>query len=158
MSRTLVGPISAILIAASFALSTSSLAQATKPDYITEKLTPPKDDPSVGTRALSIADYDSKWRADDNATHHPFPVDHNLGVTPRLVTLEFSPGGDSSIVYPVISNWHAEWSGNPVTIEVTTEKIILHISKDGPLRGVWDSRNVTWRRYGVGYWRIRAWK
>jgi hypothetical protein len=66
----------------------------------------------------------------------------------------FSPGGDGSVVYPLNWTWTWQSSGNPVTVEVTQNKINLHIWAGTVLHGVFDASAVAWRYYNEGYWRV----
>jgi hypothetical protein len=136
----------------------ASFAQVGDSKYITQKLGPPRSDTAIATTSLSNADYDSGWVADNNSTQHVTPFAHKLGNTPRLITIEFSPGGDSSDVFPIMWSWTYGSSGNPVTVQMTTENVLLHIWSGAPLHGVWDGRTGVWNNYANGYWRVRAWK
>ena len=93
------------------------------------------------------------WALDNNSTNHVTALPNTLGKTvPSAVTIYFSPGGDSSLAYPVEWNWGSASAGNPVTIEMTANRINLHIFSGAPLHGMWDAQSGQWRVYTTGYW------
>jgi|GEM_PF-6715885 len=117
-----------------------------------QPLPPPLPSP-IGTSA----DYDSGWVHDQKQqTNWSVAVNHNLGVLPSLLTLWFSPDGGLR-AYPVQWPWSSTESGNPVTIEITDQQIILHEHFGTHLHGTW-SPATDWKFYDEGYWRIFAWR
>ena len=68
------------------------------------------------------------------------------------VTVYFSPGGDDAAVFPVAWNWAIDVTGNPVTIEMTSKKLNLHIYSGAPLHGSWNGFSAGWSIYNSGYW------
>lgn len=128
---------------------------------------------TVGGRLTArefVPNYVSEWKRDDNSTTHVTHFAHQLGYVPAFVMLYFAPpsAGDAEHreragpIYPVIWNWHNEWSGNPITVELTSSEILLHIYKGQPLHGVWNAsigatdESRAWTKYTQGYWRVIA--
>jgi hypothetical protein len=97
--------------------------------------------------------FDSGWRCTDNSRQR-LPIQHKLGAAPRFFTAYFAPSADSSQVFPLNWSWSRAHSGNPVTIEITTENLYLHIHDGDPLHGVWDAGSATWQRYNRGCFRV----
>jgi hypothetical protein len=96
---------------------------------------------------------DTGWQCTDNATNHKLVMKHGLGSTPRFYTLYFSDTADSSVVYPLDWSWGTDASGNPVTIAISTEAIILNIFSGAPLHGIWDANNGQWSKFTSGCFR-----
>jgi hypothetical protein len=102
----------------------------------------------------------SAWIADSNATNHTTAIPNPAGSSPpSSLTVYFSPGGDpSAAVFPVAWSWDNHLSGNPVTIEVTANRISLQIFSQSPLHGVWSAATGVWTTYASGYWAAVACK
>jgi hypothetical protein len=97
---------------------------------------------------------ESGWIYDDNSTSHTTVWRHDLGVTPRAVSILFSPDPSQRTVMPVQWSWTFQNSGNPVSIEMTRRAVRMHIFNRAPLHGVWDPGTGQWTRYREGYWKI----
>jgi hypothetical protein len=125
-------------------------AQAVAPTFIS-----PSDDPAFcGSHGAQC--FDSKWVAATNGSTKALVIPHNLGTTPRFVSIFFSPTGDDSRVFPLTWSWSAGSSGNPVTIEVTDKQVLLHIYADNTLHGVFDANSGNWHTYSTGSFRVFA--
>ncbi|WP_232428746.1 hypothetical protein [Burkholderia ubonensis] len=108
-------------------------------------------------------DYDSGWHLTDKTINRNLLFTHRLGVAPSVIAIFFSP--DQEHLYPLIWPWQYQWSGNPVSILVTTTAITLSIwdgkeEADGsplrPLHGAWDGQSRSWTFWNMGYFRVFA--
>ena len=100
---------------------------------------------------------ESGWLFDDNATDHVTIWRHKLGVTPRLISVMFSPDPAQRRVMPVIWSWHDANAGNPVSITMGARAVRLSIHKNAPLHGLW-TPEARWERFNEGYWKIIVYK
>lgn len=91
------------------------------------------------------------WQKDSNATNHATSWTYNRKNIPSSVTVYFNNGRDSSI-YPIVWSWDVGYSGNPVNIELTADKLVLHIWRGAALHGTWNANTDTWSPYNDGYW------
>jgi hypothetical protein len=98
--------------------------------------------------------WDSGWVADNSDSHHKKSFLHSLKALPAQVTIYFSPNADQGPFYLVGYDWAPAESGNPVTVEVTENEIILHIVHGWPLRGLIVPGTTEWSRWTSGYWRV----
>jgi uncharacterized membrane protein len=98
--------------------------------------------------------YISPWEKDSNHSNHTTTFRHGLGVIPTSVLILFSV--DQKTVYPLQWSWEPGSTGNPVTIAIDNETIILHIFSGQPLHGVWDAHKSAWTKYSDGYWKVIA--
>ena len=108
--------------------------------------------------ANTLYHYDSGWQSDDATTSHETVFRHSLGVPPTDLTIWFAPAlveGEAEEVHPLAWSWHYQFSGNPVSIMVNGEEIILSIYAGAPLHGFWTSSDG-WKRFNAGYWRVIA--
>lgn len=103
----------------------------------------------------TTADYDSGWQEANNHSNNAVTFAHGLGVIPSQTTIMFS--ADKQTVYPLTWSWSSDSSGNPVTIWMNDNVVVLEIYKGVALHGAWD--NVTgWTKWSQGYFRVLAWK
>src|SRR3954453_14459105 len=93
------------------------------------------------------------WVCTPDNTTKQLALKHGLGTTPRFANVVFAPGRDSSIVYPLTWSWVASASGNPVTISLTTENVLVEIAAGSPLHGVWTANNGQWQSFNSGCFR-----
>jgi hypothetical protein len=97
------------------------------------------------------------WVCTDAQQNRRLALSHKLGTAPRFFNVFFAPSADSSRVFPLTWSWGAwENARNPVTIEVTTESMVLHIysHSDKHLHGTWDAGSPdVWSRYSQGCFR-----
>lgn len=109
-------------------------------------------------------DYDSGWVADNSATDHYTTFNHNFGDFPSRTEIWFATSNNPTVIYPINWSWIYNYSGNPVTISMTTTQVRFSIvaSDTGWLHGVWEPNrslpNAGWTFYGSGYWRVKCWK
>jgi hypothetical protein len=96
---------------------------------------------------------DTGWVCTDNTVNREVTLRHNLGTTPRLANVIFAPNQDSSVVYPLTWSWAAANSGNPVTIALTTENVLVGVYTGVPLHGVWTASNGAWASFNTGCFR-----
>ena len=96
---------------------------------------------------------ESGWIYDNNATDHVTTWRHDLGTTPRAVSILFSPDPQQRRVMPVIWSWHDANAGNPVSIEMGRRSVRMHIHVNAPLHGHWTA-DTGWQHYKEGYWKI----
>lgn len=109
-------------------------------------------------------DYDSGWVADNSAMDHYTTFNHNFGDFPSRTEIWFATSNNPTVIYPINWPWIYNYSGNPVTISMTTTQVRFSIvaSDVGWLHGVWEPNrslpNAGWTFYGSGYWRVKCWK
>ena len=115
---------------------------------------PPRFDPAGCAASFCT---ESGWIADDNDSNHTITWRHRLRVTPRMVSVLFTPDPASGSAYQVDWSMGPTTSGNPVSIEVSNRWVRLHISGNLPLHGVW-SPETDWVLHGEGYWKITAYR
>ena len=96
---------------------------------------------------------ESDWIPDDNKTNHVTVWRHDLGATPRAISLLFSPDLSRGRVYPKVWSWHDPKAGNPVSIDMNRRTVRLFIHTSGPLHGVWRPEH-NWKLFREGYWKI----
>ena len=119
---------------------------------------------SVGGRLNArLPNWVSKWQQDHSNTYHTTEFPHGLGYLPAVVMLYFSPTDPATKVYPVCWQLYgsnvANWNPNPTAVEVTTEKVVLHIAGGGDLYllNLLDTTAKTGGPYvhhKQGYWRV----
>lgn len=98
--------------------------------------------------------YVSEWRFDSNSTSHNVVFQHNLGVVPTELSVQFSL--DLETVYPLLWSWEPGSSGNPVSIWTDARTITLAVFRGQPLHGWWNGNTSNWTTTGTGYWRVIA--
>ena len=103
--------------------------------------------------AAAPAQYRSTWVPDSNSANHKVIFQHGLGVIPSEVIVTFS--ADLQTAYPLLWSWDNGYSGNPVTIAMDAQSVVLNIFSGSPLHGFWDPNNG-WTTYSNGYWRVTA--
>ncbi len=96
---------------------------------------------------------ESGWIYDDNSSDHTTVWRHDLGTTPRAISILFSPDPNQRRVMPKTWSWHDQNPGNPVSIEMGRRSVHLHIHKNGPLHGLWRP-DTGWTHFREGYWKI----
>ena len=140
--------LSGILIAAAATCLAAGSADAAPKPMMLKGGAAPTAVPTVAANCVATG-----WTPDNNSTNHVTALPNTLGKTvPSSMTVYFSPGGDSSLVYPVQWSWGSSSAGNPVTIEMTANRINLQVFSGAPLHGLWDAANGQWRYYSTGYW------
>lgn len=100
---------------------------------------------------------ESGWIYDDNRTSHTTIWRHDLGVTPRRISILFSPDPDQRRVIPLAWSWTIDSSGNPTSVEMGRRAVQLHIWNGAPLHGVWRP-DTGWEKYSEGYWKIMVYR
>lgn len=100
---------------------------------------------------------ETDWIYDDSLTSHRSSFPHNLGVTPRAVSILFTPDPSQGKVMPVMWSWVFQNTGNPVSIEMDSRAVYLHIYNGAPLHGFWDAE-IGWQKYNEGYWKIISYR
>lgn len=99
--------------------------------------------------------WQSEWQCiNPPANNQVLEFNHSLGDIPRDVTVYFSNNSDGGNVWPLTWPWQPQTSGNPVTIEVTSRRVLLHITNSAPLHGVWDASSQQWRTFTSGCFRV----
>lgn len=96
---------------------------------------------------------ESGWIFDDNASDHTTVWRHDLGTTPRAISILFSPDPGQRRVMPLTWSWHDTNAGNPVNIEMGRRAVRLHIHRNAPLHGLWRPE-TGWTHFREGYWKI----
>lgn len=96
---------------------------------------------------------ESGWIYDDNSSDHTTVWRHDLGTTPRAISILFSPDPNQRRVMPKIWSWHDENPGNPVSIDMGRRSVRLHIHRFGPMHGQW-TPTTGWQSFNEGYWKI----
>jgi len=102
-------------------------------------------------------DFDSGWIADTKLENHSLKIRHNLKKIPANISLWFTTDPKGNNAFPILWGWKVEHSGNPVTIEVTINDVMIHIWSGTYLHGVWSPKNE-WQQFDSGFWRVYAWK
>ncbi len=97
---------------------------------------------------------ESGWIYDDNKTDHVTTWRHSLGVTPRAISVLFSPDPAQRRVMPVIWSWHDVNAGNPISVEMGRRSVRLYIHRNAPLHGLWNIETQRWQHFVEGYWKI----
>ena len=96
---------------------------------------------------------ESDWIYDDVSKNHTTVWRHNMGVTPRAISILFSPDPDKGRVFPLVWPWQWQQTGNPQTMEMGRRAVLLHILAGAPLHGVWRPESG-WTQWREGYWKI----
>ncbi len=110
------------------------------------------------SQTSNAPDYDSGWVADNHTPDHYTTFNHNFGDFPSKTEIWFATSNNPTVVYPVSWPWSWNYSGNPVTISMTTTQVRLAISAVSCLHGVWEPGAVQWTYYYSGYWRVKCWR
>jgi hypothetical protein len=104
--------------------------------------------------STSILRSESSWTKDDNSSSHQTIVLHNLGKLPDTVTIYFVDQVGSGNISLVQWSWDPGYTGNPCTIQVNRDAVILNIDKGRYLHGRWNPDNGQWTRYTEGFWKV----
>lgn len=99
--------------------------------------------------------YDSGWVMITRASRAA-PFAHGLGARPNTLTVMFSPTPDGAVAYPVEFRWGEKQPGNPVSVRVNAESVILDMWDGAPVRATFDGRTGGWTSYDRGYFRVMA--
>ncbi|WP_080400901.1 hypothetical protein [Burkholderia ubonensis] len=102
----------------------------------------------------SSYEYDSGWHSADNKIHQNLRFTHNLGFSPSMISIFFSPDQETS--YPLLWPHSPHGTGDPLSIWVTSTVIVLGISNDVPLHGAYDGQSNLWTQWTSGYFRVFA--
>lgn len=97
---------------------------------------------------------ESDWIFDDNSSDHVTTWRHDLGATPRSISILFTPDPGQRRVMPVIWSWHDANAGNPTSIEMGRRVVRLSIHRNAPLHGLWNIEEQRWTHFKEGYWKI----
>lgn len=104
----------------------------------------------------STACFDSGWQPVSNRATTVYFFRHRLGAAPRGISIWFSPSADGSNAFPLLWKFQRTETGNPVSIEVRSDLILLNIWSGVPLFGAYDASKDAWTTYTDGYYRVVA--
>jgi hypothetical protein len=100
--------------------------------------------------------FDTGWQPVSSKTSSIYYYKHKLAATPRFIAAWFSPTADGSHAYSLSTAFSSPNVGNPVTIEVRPDVVLVHTWSGVPIHGVYNGGNEKWTTFAEGYYRIIA--
>jgi hypothetical protein len=100
--------------------------------------------------------FDTGWQPVSNKTSSIYFYRHRLGATPRIISAWFSPTADGRQAFSLSQSFPAPNVGNPITLEVRPDVVLINVWSGAPIRGLYDGRSQKWTEYSEGFYRIVA--